>query len=541
MVSDATKTSVLEPETKPKGIVVEPKIPSGVRVRIAPSPTGNLHIGTARAALFNYLFAKSQNGIFILRIEDTDLVRSTKEFEQNIIDGLKWLGLEYNEGPEIGGPFGPYRQRERLDIYEKYLKKLLDNGLAYYCFCSEEELEAERQYRLSRGETPKYSGKCRELSQEEVDKKIKEGKPCVIRFKVPSKKIVVDDIIKGKVEFDSNLIGDFAIAKGMKEPLFLLACAIDDFEMKISHVIRGEDHLSNTPKQMLLQEALGFSHPKYGHLPLILAPDKSKLSKRHGATSVIDYKNEGYLPEAIINFLALLGWNPGTEKEIYSLRGLIKEFSIERVQKGGAIFNIQRLDWINGFYIRNTGIEKLTELCVLYFINSNLIKIHDGDDKFRLGQPDYEVVETKEIISFNHLEKIILLYQERLKKLSEIVDLCSFFLKDKMEYKSDLLLWPRQKEGMDESAKKETIKGTKESLEKSEKILLKIKDEEWAKENLGNILMKEAEEAGDRGKVLWPIRAALTGLEASAGPIDIATVLGKEKTLKRLKEAIKLL
>jgi nondiscriminating glutamyl-tRNA synthetase len=530
------KTSVLEPETKK--ILIRQEEQQKIKTRFAPSPTGLFHIGNARTALFAYLFARSKGGSFILRIEDTDRERSTKEFEKNIIEGLKWLGLDWDEGPDIGGPYGPYRQMERLDIYEKYLKKLLDENLAYYCFCSEDELEAERQYRLSQGQTPKYSGKCRNLSKEEVEKNIQSGKPYIIRFKTPAKKVVVNDIIKGKIEFDTELIGDFTIAKDLKSPLFLLSSAVDDIEMKITHVIRGEDHLSNTPKQMLILEALGLPGLKYGHLPMILGPDKSKLSKRHGATSVIEYKNDGYLPDALINFMALLGWNPGTEKEIFSLNSLIKEFSIDRVQKGGAIFNLKRLDWINGFYIRIMNLEKLTQLCIPYFINAGFLEIQDGDDKFLLGHPSYKVIETEEIFGFNFLEKIILLYQERLKKLSEISELCGFFFKDKLDYESDLLLWPRIKTEADESAKKEIVKGTKESLEKVEKILSKIKDGDWTKENLENILMAEAESWGDRGKILWPLRAALTGLVASASPIDIATLLGKEKSLKRIKEGI---
>jgi glutamyl/glutaminyl-tRNA synthetase len=270
-----------------------------------------------------------------------------------------------------------------------------------------------------------------------------------------------------------------------------------------------------------------------------LGADRSKLSKRHGATSVIDYKNDGYLPEAIINFIALLGWNPGTDKEIFSLRTLVKEFSIDRVQKSGAIFNIKRLDWINGFYIRNTSLERLTQLCVPYFISSGFIQIHDGEEKFHLGEENYKILETGEIISFSILQKYILLYQERLKKLSEISGLCEFFFKDKLEYQKELLWWPRFRgEKIGEDIKKENDKNTKNVFEDLEKLLSEIKDEDWTKENLENILMKKAEETGDRGKILWPLRASLTGTETSAGPIDIAAILGKEKTLTRIKNAL---
>lgn len=339
--------------------------PGEVRTRFAPAPTGIFHIGNARTALFNYLFTKKYEGVFILRIEDTDIERSKPEYEKDIVESLKWLGIEWDEF---------YRQSERFPIYRKYLEKLLEENKAYYCFCSEEELEAQRQYQLSIGEPPRYSGKCANLSQEEVEKLRKAGKPAVIRFRVPSKKIEFNDLIRGKLEFDTSLMGDIVIAKDLTTPLYNFACVVDDFEMKISQVIRGEEHISNTPKQILLQEALNFSSPQYAHLPMILAPDRTKLSKRHGAVGISEYRTEGYLPEAVVNFIAFLGWNPGTEREIYSLPSLIKEFSIERVQKGGAIFNIKRLDFLNSFYIRQRSVEKLTELCLPYLIEAGFLE-----------------------------------------------------------------------------------------------------------------------------------------------------------------------
>jgi len=350
--------------------------PGGVRTRIAPSPTGFLHIGLARTALFNYLFAKKYQGSFVLRIEDTDLERSSPEFEKDIIESLKWLGIEWSEGPDIDGQYGPYRQRERLNIYAKYLEKLLAENKAYYCFCSEEELEAQRQYQMSIGETPRYTGKCANLDKELVQKYLAEGKPSVIRFRVIPKKLHFDDLIRGRVEFDTELMGDIVIAKNLETPLYNFAVVIDDFEMRISHVIRGEDHISNTPKQILMQEALGLSRPIYGHLPLILGPDRTKLSKRHATVSVSEYRKEGYLAESLINFMAFLGWNPGDEREIYLMNSLVKEFSLDKVQKGGAIFNIKRLDYLNGFYIRQKSIERLLDLCLPFFKEKGLI----GDD-----------------------------------------------------------------------------------------------------------------------------------------------------------------
>jgi len=479
-----------------------------VRTRYAPSPTGFFHIGGARAALFNYLFTQKNKGAFVIRIEDTDKERSKLEFEKDILDSLKWLGIDYDEGPDVGGKYGSYRQSERLDIYEKYLKKLLEEKKAYYCFCSEDELEAQRQDQMSRGEAPKYSGKCRALAKEEVDRAREEGKPAVIRFEVEQKIVKVKDLIRGELEFDMGLAGDMVIAKSLRYPLFILAGAIDDYEMKISHVIRGEDHLPNTPKQILLQEALGLPKVEYAHLPMVLGPDRSKLSKRHGATAVSDYKKQGYLPEALLNFMVFLGWNPGGEREIFSLNSLIKEFSLEKVQKAGAIFNASRLDYLNGFYIRQRSLKALTELCIPYLEEAGTIN----------KETDGELVQ-----------KAVGLYRERLKKLSEISEFADFFFKDKLEYPKELLKW---KEMADEEGKL--------SLEKSEKLLSEIKGEGWTKEKIQSVLMPEAEKEGDRGKLLWPLRVALTGKKASAGPFEVAEALGKEKALKRLKEAIKI-
>ena len=509
------------------------KPPGEVRVRIAPSPTGMLHIGLARTALFNYLFAKNYEGSFILRIEDTDIERSKPEYEKDILESLKWLSINWDEGPDIGGGYGPYRQSQRLKSYTEYLEKLLAEDKAYYCFCSEEELEAQRQYQLSIGEASRYSGKCAGFSKEEVKKYLAAGRPSVIRFRMPDKKIEFDDLIRGKLEFDTSLIGDIVIAKDLATPLYNFAVVIDDFEMKISHVIRGEDHISNTPKQVLLQEALGFPRPKYCHLPLILGPDRTKLSKRHGAVAISAYREQGYLAETLVNFMAFLGWNPGTEREIYSMPSLIKEFSLERVQRGGAVFNIKRLDFLNGFYIRQKSVEKLTELCLPYLVESGFLKSHEEVEKFHLGAPHYEILLTGELIDLVKLEKIISLYQERLKNISEISELTDFLFKEKLEYDKSLLRWG-------EMTDREIMK----SLDKLGGILSKIKVGDWTKENLEKILMPEADnfakqigKIGDRGYFLWPLRVALTGKDASAGPFEIAEILGKEKTIRRIKEA----
>lgn len=464
--------------------------PKQIRVRIAPSPTGFLHVGTARAALFNYLFAKNNGGKFILRIEDTDIERSDPKFEKDIIDSLKWLNILWDEGP--------FRQSDRIEIYTQYLNQLLKENKAYYCFCGEEELEAVRQDQLSRGLAPKYNGKCQNISQEEAKERLARKEPSIIRFRTREEKISFTDLIRGKIEFDTSLIGDFAIAKDLKTPLYNFAVVVDDFEMKISHIIRGEDHIPNTPKQILIQEALGFEQPKYAHLPLILGPDKSKLSKRHAAVSVANYKEEGYLPEALLNFMAFLGWNPGNDKEIYSLKELSQEFILDRVQKAGAIFNLKRLDYLNGFYIRQKSIDELTELCRPYLPKDDI----------------------------DRLKKIVGLHQERLKKFSEIKEFTDFFFRDKLNYDKELLRW---KTTDDEKMA--------QFIDRLEKILSEISERNWAKETLEKVLMQEAEKTGDRGLVLWPLRVALTGKKASAGPIEIAEILGKEKTLTRLREA----
>jgi len=394
-----------------------------MRVRMAPSPTGPLHIGTARTALFNFLFAKKYNAKFILRTEDTDKERSRPEYEEGIINGLHWLGIDWDEGPDKGGPFKPYRQSQRIEIYKKYIEKLLVEKNAYWCFCSQEEIEAFKQERLSMGKPPIYKCHCSEMTEQEMLEKQKTKKEIgAIRFKTPKIEVTFFDLIRGKITYDASLFGDMVIAKNLDEPLYNFACVVDDFEMEITHVIRGEDHISNTPKQILLALALEIESPKFLHLPLILGPDKAKLSKRHGTiTSIEDYKKQGYLPEALINFIAFLGWNPGGKEEIFLMDALEKDFSIEKIQKSGAIFNAQKLDFLNGYFIRKMPLEKLTELCLPYLIEAGLI--NRGEE------------EVSKIAS------IVALYQERLKKLSEISDLIDFFFKENLEYEKNLLTW----------------------------------------------------------------------------------------------------
>lgn len=485
-----------------------PKQP--VRTRIAPSPTGLFHIGTARTALFSYLFTKHHGGTFIVRIEDTDKERSKKEFEIDILSGLKQLGIEWDEGPDSPGAYGPYRQSERTEIYKKYLDILLEKGSAYMCFCSAEELEAIKADQVTRGEIPKYPGTCRNLSPEEVKKLRETKKNFVYRFKIPfpAREVTFHDLIRGDITVNTETIEDLIIAKMTGEPLYNFAVVVDDYEMKMTHVIRGEDHIPNTPKQLMIIEALGAPKPLYAHLPLILGLDRSKLSKRHGAVSVTDYLNDGFLPEAIVNFIALLGFSPKGDREILTLPELIKEFSLERVQKAGAIFNITKLEWFNNHYIREKDLDELTKLAVPYFKKAGFIEGRD--------------------VEFPKLKKIINLERERVKKLSELPSMASFFF-ELEPYEPKLLIW-----------KTGTAEGSKKLLEALKKALGGLFSDSFTRNTVQATLETLVGPEG-RGPVYWPFRVALSGREHSPPPQDIAEILGKEETLNRLDYAISLL
>ena len=465
--------------------VVKPK---PVRVRFAPSPTGPLNIGGVRTALFNWLFAKHKGGSFLLRIEDTDRERSKKEYEESIKDSLAWLGLLWDEF---------HRQTDRIDRYAFHLQKLIDEDKVYHCFCTEEELEHERGAQLSQGIPPIYSGHCRGLAKEERDERLKTER-AVLRLKVPEKEISFHDLIRGKVNFDAKLIGDFIIAKSLQEPLYNFAVVVDDFEMQISHVVRGEEHIANTPRQILIQEALGFEGLTYAHLPLILGPDRKKLSKRDLAKSLLDYRDEGYLPNAILNFLVLLGWHPREDREVISLEEMTKEFSFDRVQKGGALFNPEKLGWLNGTYIRGLDDEILVRM-LLPFVP----KAWSSDSEF--------------------LKKIVSAEKERLKTLAEFQDRAKFFF-TLPEYDASVLIW-----------KKATKKETKENLREVHEMFGKLSDNDFG-EKAKEVLMPYAELKG-RGAVLWPLRVALSGKSASPGPFELIEILGKKETLQRISQA----
>lgn len=482
-----------------------------VRTRFPPSPTGSLHVGGARTALFNYLFAKKHGGDFVLRIEDTDLERSDPEFEKDIFESLAWLGIIADASPEKGGPHAPYRQSERLASYTPYLEKLLNAGAAFYCFHSEAELEAEKKELMRAGKNPVHLCDGRERSRREQER-LAEERESITRFKTPAgQTLSFTDLIRGEITFASDLIGDFSIAKATREtkslgfsPLYNFAVTIDDAEMGISHVIRGEDHISNTPKQILLQEALGLGTPQYAHLPLILGPDRSKLSKRHGATAIREFRDAGYLPEALVNFMALLGWNPGTDQEIFSMAELVAQFDLAKVQKSGAAFNIEKLDWLNGEYIRRLTPERLAELLQPHLRRAGLI-----NETFDQGL----------------VRKVAALEQSRLKRLSEVGERADYFFREP-DYDLELLRW------------KDMVRSEiAESLTKTSAWLKDIPEADFTAGQLEEFFFEKIG-AGDKGVILWPLRAALTGKKASAGPFEVLEILGKFEGEKRVARAL---
>ena len=489
------------------------------RVRIAPSPTGNLHIGTARAALFNYLFARKSGGVFVLRIEDTDVERSDKKYEKNIFAGLRWLGIDPDEGPEQGGPFAPYRQTERTATYEKYVRQMLAQGKAFYCFHSERELEEEKGNLLAAKRPHLHLCEYRTMDPQEAEILTEAKQDYIIRFKTPTgRKITFHDLIRGEVAFDSDLLGDFSIAKRPEVPLYNFAVVVDDYEMQITHVIRGEDHIANTPKQMLIAEALGFSLPVYAHLPLILGPDRSKLSKRHGATSIDEYRDVGYLPEALFNFMALLGWNPGGDQEIFSKEELVEKFSLEKVQKSGAVFDAVKLDWMNGEYIRKLPLENLFEQIKPFL-----------PDSYNLQPTTYNL-------------RVLALEQPRLKKLSEIGEGAEYFFR-RPEYNKDLLRWRNMKDENIKAALELSIKILEEEvLPRNITSAQQLQDKFFSVET--KVLLSLSPDiggfevgGGHRGFLLWPLRVALTGKKASPGPFEIMEILGIEESLARIRAA----
>lgn len=477
------------------------KIP---RVRFAPSPTGYLHVGGLRTALYNYLFAKNQNGKFILRIEDTDRTRFVEGAVENLISTLKWAGLEFDEGPDKGGEFGPYMQSQRLAVYKNYTEELLKNKKAYYCFCTQERLEAIREKQKNSGLQPKYDKHCLQLSQKEIETNLQNNIPHVIRMNVQAgNSIIINDIIRGKVEFNSNVIDDQILIKSDEYPTYHLANVIDDHLMMITHVIRGEEWLSSTPKHALLYDYFGWEKPAFAHLPLLLNPDKTKLSKRQGDVAVEDYKQKGYLKEALINFVALLGWNAGDDKEFYSVDELIEKFSLERVNKAGAVFDIEKLNWLNAEHLRNKTDEEILKL----------LREEISDSKYK-----------NENYTDEYLVKVIRVMRERISFVKEILVKGFYFFEEPREYEESVVKkrWDKNSAGY-----------LTKLLEKFSKL------NNPSKEDFEEALRKTSEELNTgTGKLIHPVRLAVSGVGGGPGVFDILFIIGKEKVIQRLETAI---
>ncbi|PIX91075.1 MAG: glutamate--tRNA ligase [Candidatus Moranbacteria bacterium CG_4_10_14_3_um_filter_44_15] len=483
-----------------------------VRVRFAPSPTGYLHIGGLRTALYNFLYAKKHKGDYFLRIEDTDQKRVVPGAIKKLIDSLDWAGLKHNEGVFVNekgdiyekGEYKPYIQSKRLEIYKKYAHELVEKKKAYYCFCTPERLDSLRAVQEKARLAPTYDKLClKEISREEAEKKIANGEKCVIRFDVPETgETEFEDVVRGKVKFTNKNLDDFVILKSDGYPTYHLAHVVDDHLMKTTLVLRGEEWLSSTPKHLLLYQAFDWNPPQYGHLCVILNKNtKKKLSKRDGDVSVGDFMKKGYLPEAVVNFIALLGWNPKTEQEFFTLEELIEEFDISKLNKSGAIFDRDKLDWMNSIYLRKKEDWELIEP----------------------SRPYLE--EDEEKLSDEYIEKIVAVEKERIKKLSDIAENKEVYLK-KPTYEKDLLKW----KDMDNN-------NLAISLKKALDIISSVEESKWTLENLKNKLLAAADPE-NRGELLWPLRVALTGKEKSPSPWEVAWAVGKRETLFRIQKAI---
>lgn len=478
------------------------------RLRFAPSPTGFLHLGNFRTALFGYLLAKSLKGDFILRLEDTDQKREIAGSLDKLLDILTWSGVNFSEGPHIKGKYGPYIQTERLDIYKKHTEELLAKGQAYRCFCSEERLTAMRSEQEANKQAPRYDRFCRNLSEVEINEKITRGEKFVIRQKMPLEgEVVVHDEIRGDIKFPANDLDDQVLIKSNGVPTYHFASVVDDHLMKITHVTRGDEWLPSFPKNFLLYQAFDWTAPKFIHLPLILNKEGGKLSKRQGDVFVEQYRAKGYLPEAIINFCALLGWHGSGDKEIYTLKELERDFDLKGIGASPAIFDAEKLDYYNAYYIRQKNLDELLEICRPYLASSDL----EGKSQ-------------------EQIKGFIALAQERMKKLSDVTELTAFLFA-LPEYDKDLLLW-----------KTLSSAEIKNNLEQIKIELEKINNNNWHKDNLETQLFAWLK-ANDKknGDYLWPLRVALSGLKNSPTPFEIAAALGKEESLKRINQASALL
>jgi glutamyl-tRNA synthetase len=474
-----------------------PPVADPVRVRYAPAPTGYLHVGGARTALYDWLFARHHGGTFILRIEDTDTDRSTEESVEALQEALRWLGIDWDEGPGVGGPYGPYRQTERLHLYKEAADKLLADGNAYHCWCTPEELDERRKAVQAKGLPWRYDRKCLDRPEEERRALLEEGRPAAIRFKQPGHDVVVPDVIRGDSTFPAADLDDFIIMRSSGFPTYLLAAAVDDWKMELTHVIRGEDLHSSTPKQMLLLEALGAERiPQYAHVPLIVGPDRKPLSKRHGSVAVEKFREEGFLPEAMVNYLALLGWSLDDHTTFFTVEDLVKHFDLDRVSRNPAAFDREKLEWLNGHYIREMAPERFTNLVHEWLVQAGI-------------SSDRDVVA-----------QAVPLIQERMKLLSEVPGLLRFLFED---------VEP------DEKAAK-MLDGQEEYLAEVAKRLEELG--EWTHEAIEAALRKIQEERGlGAKKAFQPVRAAVTGTLVSPPLFESMELLGKERSLERIRTA----
>ena len=480
-----------------------------VRVRYAPSPTGHLHIGNARTALFNYLFARNQKGKFIIRIEDTDRKRNIEGGEESQLKYLKWLGIDWDESVDVGGDYGPYRQSDRNDIYEKYYTELLDKGIAYKCYCTEEELEQEREGQIARGDNPQYSGKCRHLTLEDQQKLEAEGRKPSIRFKVPQGRVYsFDDMVKGHVSFESDGIGDHVIVKKDGIPTYNFAVTIDDHLMEMSHVLRGDDHISNTPKQLMIYEAFGWEPPIFGHMTLIVNESRKKLSKRDESIIqfIEQYEELGYIPEALFNFIALLGWSPEGEEEIYSKQQFIEMFDSHRLSKSPALFDKQKLAWMNNQYMKTLELDRVVEITLPHLVKSGLIKEDRTEQEERW------------------VHELIALNQERMSYGAEIVELSDLFFNDEVT--------------MDEEAKE--VISEEQVPEVLTAFLHEIENlESFTAEEIKKAVKVVQKTTGHKGKKLFmPLRVATTGQMHGPDLMKTIELLGKDKVKSRVTQLI---
>ena len=462
-----------------------------MRLRFAPSPTGQLHVGNARTALFNWLLAHGKDGTFILRIEDTDTERSTRESEVSILEDLRWLGLDWDEGPDVEGPYGPYRQSERLHLYASYANELIAGDNAYYCFCSPQQLDAERRQMLASGKPPRYSGTCRALSKDEAAQRMEGGERPVIRFRVPEGvDVTFDDLVRGDVTFSSEVIGDPVIVRSDGRPAYNFAVVVDDALMEISHVIRGEDHISNTPRQLLMYQALGFTPPKFAHLSLVMGPDHTPLSKRHGATSVAEFRERGYLPEALVNYLALIGWSPGDDEELLPIDELARRFNVEDVGHSAGVFDVEKLAWMNRHYMKAAASSRLASETVRYFLKN-------------------EFVQQRTPEAMEYLTSLLGMAVGSVDRLEEIPDRVRFIF----AYDVDASLTRPEIQGvLHEPGGREVI----------EALAIEITGPLLDRESFRAAANRVKERTGQKGKSLFhPIRAAITG-EVGGPELDLA-------------------